>query len=63
MEDEEEAVPPSVCLTQPCLIQVFNNGEHENGKNFTVSPADMEGLEDVGQWLGPKMECVSEGMR
>lgn len=56
-------VVPSVCLTQPCKVKVFHNGEHEGGASFTVSPADVEGLEDLGEWLGPKMECVSQGMR
>ncbi|CAB1105756.1 unnamed protein product [Ectocarpus sp. CCAP 1310/34] len=56
-------VIPSVCLTQSCNVKVFHNGEHEGGKSFTVSPADVEGLEDLGEWLGPKMECVSQGMR
>ncbi|CBN75608.1 conserved unknown protein [Ectocarpus siliculosus] len=56
-------VIPSVCLTQPCKVKVFHNGEHEGGKSFTVSPADVEGLQDLGEWLGPKMECVSQGMR
>ncbi|CAM9332570.1 unnamed protein product [Ectocarpus sp. 13 AM-2016] len=56
-------VIPSVCLTQSCEVKVFPNGEHEGGKSFTVSPADVEGLEDLGEWLGPKMECVSQGMR
>lgn len=63
VEEPEEVAPPSVCLTQPCLVQVFRNGEHENGKNFTISPADVEAVADLGEWLGPKMECVSEGMR
>lgn len=56
-------VVPSVCLTQPCKVKVFRNGEHEEGRSFTVSPADVEGLEDLGELLGPKMECVSQGMR
>lgn len=62
-QQPEEVAPPSACFTQPCLLQVFHNGEHANGKNFTVSPADVEGVEDIGEWLGPKMDCVSEGMR
>lgn len=56
-------VPPSVCLTQTCKVKVFHNGMHEGGATFDVSPSDMEGLEDIGELLGPKMGCVSEGMR
>ncbi|CAM9469346.1 unnamed protein product, partial [Hapterophycus canaliculatus] len=62
-EEVVEVVPPSICLTQPCKVEVFNNGEHEAGKMFTVSPEDMDGLADIGELLGPKMECVSQGMR
>eukprot|EP00752_Nemacystus_decipiens_P008301 g7421.t1 len=62
-QEPMEVAPPSACFTQPCLLQVFHNGEHENGKNFTISPSDVEGVEDIGEWLGPKMDCVSEGMR
>lgn len=54
---------PSVCLTQQCKVTVFHNGMHEGGSDFAVSPSDMEGFEDLGELLGPKMGCVSEGMR
>lgn len=62
-QEPEPEPEPSVCLTQPCRVKVFHNGEHEKETLFTVSPADMEGLDDLGLLLGPKMECVSEGMR
>lgn len=62
-EEVVEVIPPSACLTQACWVEVFHNGEHEAGKNVTVSPADMDGLADIGELLGPKMDCVSEGMR
>ncbi len=62
-QEPEPEPEPSVCLTQPCRVSVFQNGEHEKESVFTVSPADMEGLDDLGLLLGPKMECVSEGMR
>lgn len=61
--EKEPEVAPSACLTQPCRVTVFHNGMHEGGAEFVVSPADMEYFTDVGQFLGPKMECVSEGMR
>ncbi|CAM9829612.1 unnamed protein product [Pylaiella littoralis] len=64
LQDEpEEVEPPSVCLTQTCQVKVYHNGEHEKGVIFTITPQDMEGVEDLGEWLGPKMECVSQGMR
>lgn len=54
---------PSACLTEKCMVKVFHNGMHEGGNDFAVSPSDMEGFDDLGELLGPKMGCTSEGMR
>lgn len=61
--EPQQEVKPSVCLTQTCAVKVFPNGEHEGGRSFRVAPFDMDGMEDIGQFLGPKMGCVSTGMR
>lgn len=59
----EVEVPLSECLKQTCVVTVFHNGMHENEHEFSVSPADMGGFKDLGEYLGPKMGCKSEGMR
>lgn len=56
-------ITPSICLTQPCSVKVYPNGEHEGGETFNVTPDDMAGFDDIGELLGPKMDCVSKGMR
>lgn len=53
----------TTCLHQPCTFTVFRNGEHQAGQKIEVTPADMKEFSDLGEFLGPKMGCVSTGMR